>query len=728
MNITQHLANEMNKNKVHIPLSGVTSYHLLSGNLSLGGAVTTTGMGTFLYTGNTTTLPTINLGMDIQSQWGNVAGETFGYLIEIKSRSAIGSWYYIDSVRGITKAISSDSTAAEVTDANMFTLSTVAGVTTVNIGTSTKTNTNAVTYVMTVWQTTHRTTGITNHAKTFNSHYNPFTGLVIDSYEGSGLAGHEIPHHLGRKLGFVTTKNLSAVTNWLATYSGNENSALYLNLTNANTALATGVTSNTDVSLVVSTDGTANTSTNQYIMYGWANSYFDVANTLIGNYYTYVDANGTLRLDVHTGLSRENVLWQMSKTTLTTGDWDIVDFTRGNTKELNANLSAVESTITANALVKVTSPAVYQRAVDASTLTLNAVVPFANGVDANGTKNTVLTKNETVLGLTLTQGKNYIYGTNAGLYGVKAQAPQYGSYNGFGDYFDVNKNQWYQSPSVYSNDGTVTTGFTAVNGTLVSTNGSLVLTNGTTVIGYAHNLLTITSGKKYRVKLLRSSGNDSWAVKVGTTANGVDTYTSGTQTISGEFTFDFVAVATNYLTVSNITATTGLINTFDNIAIYPINNDGSVDTSSATPITESRNYLDAIVYADAGGQPTFVEQLPKIEYKDIIKAKEYQGKNACTAYIVFDGTTTPPTIKDTFGFKNVIRTATGTFKLYPTIEFDRLDFDLSGSAGESAAYSFIAELSATPRTKSELTIYCASHDAILRNNTNISVHIFGGKN
>lgn len=114
-------------------------------------------------------------------------------------------------------------------------------------------------------------------------------------------------------------------------------------------------------------------------------------------------------MNVHTNTSREQVLWQISKATLTTGDWDIVDFTRGDTKELNANLSAVESTITVNTLVNTNSPATYPRATDTTQIQLNnAIVPLANGIDTNGIKVSTVSKNETVTGVTLTQGKNYL--------------------------------------------------------------------------------------------------------------------------------------------------------------------------------------------------------------------------------------------------------------------------------------------------------------------------------
>ena len=73
----------------------------------------------------------------------------------------------------------------------------------------------------------------------------------------------------------------------------------------------------------------------------------------------------------------------------------------------------------------------------------------------------------------------------------------------------------------------------------------------------------------------------------------------------------------------------------------------------------------------------YVEKLQKIEYKDVIKANKYKGKNACTAWVNFDGTTTPPTIKDSYNVSKVIRTATGLYDIYFAEEMDNLNFTIN---------------------------------------------------
>lgn len=427
----------------NIALSIPTSYHLLQGDLSVSNEVITNGFNTTLYTGNGGT-QAINTGVDMATQWGDDASEMFGGLVWLKSRSIGNHNALYDSVRGALKVVYSSATNAESTLANSLTGFTSTGFVLASDGAN---NTNLATQASWNFQTTHRKTGVTNHGKAYTEHYNPFTGFTIIKYEGSGLAGHEIPHSLGRKLGFVTVKNLSSAIGWQAQYR--EGYILTLNATSAEVSTTTGIALLNDLVSTVGTDSTVNTSTNQYIMYGWANSYFDADNTLIGNYLTTIDGNGILRLSVHTNVSQSQIMWQMSKTTLTTGDWDIVDFTRGNTKELNANLPAIESTITANALVTTASPATYVKATDTSNVQINnAIIPLAHGVDSNGSKNSIVVANETITGLTYTTGKNYLYKTDTG-YGVKSIPPSYGKVNPLiGDFYNVITNKWYSNTNV----------------------------------------------------------------------------------------------------------------------------------------------------------------------------------------------------------------------------------------------------------------------------------------
>lgn len=605
-------------------ISVPTSYNLLSGSLALANSVTGTGFGTTLYTGNGTT-QSINTGVDMATQWGNSATETFGGLVWIKNRNGTYDNNLLDTVRGAGKAVWTNLTAVEydygttnLTSFNNNGFSVGSG--------GVQVNTNASTYASWVFQTTHRITGTTNHGQAYECHYNPFTGFTIVKYTGSGIAGHKIPHHLGRKLGFVTVKNLSVTGDWVVG-TGNGVDNLYMNLTSANattnSAIFWGNTSGTDDIITLGSDARVNGSTNQHIIYGWANSYYDESNKLIGNYEIGV-YQGTGAAD-NKVTTRGKPAWVMIKRLDVATEWYIHDNLRGADFDnwLDPNLSNAEASgenidVTTDGFVCTSGGGAhnasggqflymvvydndsgsgkskYPRATDTSTLNLNATIPFANGIDTNGTKNSIITKNETVSGLTLTQGKNYIYAKNDGTYGVSSIAPKYSNVNpASGDFYNVLENKWY--------------------------------------------------------------------------------------------------------------------------------------TSSGVVITESRNYLNAIVYADQNGQPTYVEQLPKTTYFDEVKANEFKGKNACTAWVNFDGTTTPPTIRDSYNVKAVIRTATGIYDIYFEKPMDNTNISVAGTIMALSTNLNSLSLNTLP-TLSKITILCSNSSSTAINDNYTSVQIFGGKN
>lgn len=238
----------------------------------------------------------------------------------------------------------------------------------------------------------------------------------------------------------------------------------------------------------------------------------------------------------------------------------------------------------------------YPKATDTANVQINnALIPIAKGSDINGLKNVMLSKNESITGLTYTAGKNYIYYDGNGNKGVKSVAPNYGTTNpaNGGDFYNILENKWY--------------------------------------------------------------------------------------------------------------------------------------TSTGVEIPEGRNYLNHIVHADNDGGVLYVEELPKIEYKDVIKANEYQGKNACTAWAVFDASTTPPTIKDSYNVSSVVKTAAGRYDVYFTRPMDNMNYSIFVSANRTAAqYNAYPRAAESSVTKCSVE-YCAPDVAQILNPYSYSVKIFGGK-
>lgn len=602
------MGNGLAINGEKVVMSIPTSYHLLQGNLAVDNTVITQGFSTTLYTGNGST-QSINTGIDMDTQWGDTAEEKFGGLVWIKNRNGTSADHrLIDTVRGATKSLSSSATYAEYVEANGLTAFNSNGF---SVGALSALNTN--TRLQSSWnfQTTHRRTGVTNHSKAYTEHYNPFTGFTIIKYEGSGIAGHVIPQSLGRKLGFTTIKQLNGANGWLSQYK--EKSYLYLNSTVAEESNVDIVTSFNTVSSTLGSNIAINGATNQYIMYGWTNSYLDEANKLIGNYEIGIyQGTGAAGNKITT---RGKPAWFMVKRLDSTGDWIVFDNQRIQARPLYPNISTVEGVNTSivfeeDGLNNVVSSAggqylymvvydtnsdgggsYYPKTSDTSNVQINnALIPIAKGSDINGLKNVMLSKNETITGLAYTSGKNYIYCDSNGSYGVKPVAPNYSTTNpaNGGDFYSILENKWY--------------------------------------------------------------------------------------------------------------------------------------TSAGVEIPEGRNYLNHIVHADNEGGVLYVEELPKIEYKDIIKANEFKGKNACTAWAIIDGQTTPPTIIDSYGISSAIKTTTGKYELIPTEDFNNEFFSVTGTSGISTAEFKHLELHTKNRIKVQLWSGSSYVDAIF------SVQIFGGKN
>lgn len=759
---TNTINNQLN---THVSLSGVTAYHLLGGNLSIDNTVLTNGFGLYLYTGNATTLPTINLGMDITSQWGNTADETYGYLIKIKSRSAIGDWTWVNSVRGITKYISSNTTAVEGTDANMFTLSTVAGVTTLNIGTSTRTNTNGVTYVVEVYQTTHKKTGVTNQGKTFTEHYNPDTGFTIEGYEGSGLAGHELPHSLGRELGLVIVKNLVSIQSHIVSQNYDYNNVLALNSTNQLLSNATKIyiNSTSESYVTVGGDITVNTSANQYIMFGWRNSYFDESGKLLGNFELGVyQGTGVAGNKVTT---RGKLALLMPKRLDSTGSWGTLDVKRNeisgaNDGSLFLNLADAEVS-TANLVSFVADGVIlnnnsgetnvsggqylyfgvydndsgsgkskYYKATDTANVQVNnGIIPLAHGIDSNGSKNSIVVSNETITGVTYTGGKNYLYKTDTG-YGVKPYEPRYLAselVRRFAgeqpDYYDVESNKWFNCDAgvelVTNGDGTSTVGWTNGTGATISTeNGRLKLV--TTANTSAYQSLSLIAGKTYRIKG-QVQGNGTLQAQV-MINNETTIVTNGTFFYSdvNSSSFNSTFVATENTTKIHLRFTGAGTGYFDGISVFP------VDIVPTTEITESRNYMNHIVHADTDGGVLYVEELPKIEYKNVIKAEEYLGSQIIIGRARINPATTPPTIIDYDEningiIKGVVRTATGVCEVYIDNQDNNSYSVMCSTVGGASA-------GADTFTNSKFKVYTVAISPYSLSNIEFTVTIFGGRN
>ena len=113
-------------------------------------------------------------------------------LVIIKSRTSTTGWRWTDSVRGVTKRLSSQSSAAEVTEVDGLTSFDADGFT---VGTDTDYNVNGTNYLA---------LAIREIAAGFN----------IVTYTGNGVAGSTVAHGLGVAPNLIIVKSRSTIQNW----------------------------------------------------------------------------------------------------------------------------------------------------------------------------------------------------------------------------------------------------------------------------------------------------------------------------------------------------------------------------------------------------------------------------------------------------------------------------------------------------------------------------------
>ena len=221
-----------------------------------------------LYTGTGSSQSPVNS----QSNGGNNAlGKTFEPdLTWIKSRSAATDHKWTDTVRGVTKALVSDSTSAETTDTNGLTAFSSNGFT---VGTDTNYNNSGATYVAWQWNAGSGTSGSnTNGSITSTVSVNQTAGFSIVTYTGTGSAA-TVGHGLGVAPSMIITKKRSSTSDWGVYHTSIGNTNYLLLDSTAASASSSTYWNNTSPTSSVFSIGTAdpvNVNTATYVAYCWA--------------------------------------------------------------------------------------------------------------------------------------------------------------------------------------------------------------------------------------------------------------------------------------------------------------------------------------------------------------------------------------------------------------------------------------------------------------------------
>ena len=261
-------------------------------------------------------------------------------LVWVKSRSNATDNELTDSVRGVTKSLISNSTAAEATDTQGLTAFNSNGFT---LGTDANYNGSGRTFVGWQWQAGQGSSSSnTNGTITSTVSVNASAGFSIVTYTGNGTAGATVGHGLGVAPSFIVTFARNTVTNHAVYHVSMGNTkAMKLNLTSAEETFS-GWWNNTSPTSSVFSIGTfdeTNKSSTTYVAYCFAS---------IAGYSSFGSYTGNGSTDgpfVYTGFRPKFI---MSKVTTASNWWIMFDSTRNPYNaanfELSANLSDAEYT------------------------------------------------------------------------------------------------------------------------------------------------------------------------------------------------------------------------------------------------------------------------------------------------------------------------------------------------------------------------------------------------
>lgn len=258
----------------------------------------------------------------------------------IKGRSGATDHALYDAVRGTTKDLVSNSTAAETTQSTGLTAFTNGGFT---IGNLAKLNTSGATYTAWCWKANGAGSSNTSGSITSTVSVNATAGFSIVTYTGTG-ANATVGHGLGVAPKMIIFKQRNAVRGWIVYHASlaNASTVIYLNVTNAANTDATAFNATAPTSSVfsVGTSADTNQSTGTYVAYCWAAI---AGYSAFGSYTGNGSADGPM---IFTGFKPKFVMF---KRTDTTSGWYIHDSTRNTSNVVNLrllpNTSDAEATV-----------------------------------------------------------------------------------------------------------------------------------------------------------------------------------------------------------------------------------------------------------------------------------------------------------------------------------------------------------------------------------------------
>ena len=292
------------------------------------GATTATQAGKYfnpvLYSGNGSSQSVTGVGFQPDFVW-------------VKERSSTSGNVLFDAIRGVTKYLESNVTAAEGTDASTLTAFNSDGF---SVGSSGAMNQSSQTYVGWNWKANGSGSTNTSGSITSTVSANTTSGFSVVTYTGTGSLA-TVGHGLGVAPKMFIVKRRDTTSNWLVYNSTiGATNYLYLNATDASAAWSGfwGNTAPTSTVFTVNNDGAVNSSGNTFVAYCFA----EVAGySKFGSYTGNGSTDGPF---VFTGM---RPAYLMVKRTDTTSNWVVMDTARDTYNAagllLRPNLSDAES-------------------------------------------------------------------------------------------------------------------------------------------------------------------------------------------------------------------------------------------------------------------------------------------------------------------------------------------------------------------------------------------------
>jgi hypothetical protein len=287
-----------------------------------------------------------NVQMDATLYTGNGSTQTITNaaafqpdLVWVKSRSVVRDNRLVDSVRGATKNVRSNTTNAEDTETDGLVSFNSNGF---GVGANTGFNESAASLVGWQWKGGGAAVSNTDGSITSQVSVNASAGFSVVTYTGTG-ANATVGHGLGVAPKMVIAKRRNTTGDWYVHHNSiAAANTLYLNLTNAATSSPTTWNSTAPTSSVfsVGTNVAINGNTNTFVAYCW--SEID-GFSKFGSYTGNGSADGPF---VYLGFRPR---WILIKRSTDATNWRILDTSRNTSnivnKELYPSMSDAEFTL-----------------------------------------------------------------------------------------------------------------------------------------------------------------------------------------------------------------------------------------------------------------------------------------------------------------------------------------------------------------------------------------------